>query len=180
MPLPEDPGVAVSVDYFDPLPDTPRGNTYILLFPDRFSRRADMLPVIAAVLTAEGTAHILVNQYILLWGYPRTILPSNGLQFCSKLSQAVYQLLSVCKLGISSYHPKCNGGVERGNPTMAQILEMGVNERQDDWDLHLPYVEFARNNSVSTATGLAPIEVHMGRLPRLPLTLFDRTGVVVH
>ena len=31
MPLPEGPGVAVSVDYFGPLPATPRGNTYILL-----------------------------------------------------------------------------------------------------------------------------------------------------
>ena len=57
---------------------------------------------------------------------------------------------------------------------------MVVNERQDDRDLHLPHVEFAYNNSVSAATGLAPNEVHMGRFPRLPLTVFDRTGVVGH
>ena len=42
--------------------------------------------------------------------------------------------------------------------------------------MHL-HVEFAYNNSVSAATGLAPNEVHMGRLPRLPLTIFERTGV---
>ena len=42
-PLPNSPGVAVSVDYFGPLPITARGNSYILLFTDRFSRRADML-----------------------------------------------------------------------------------------------------------------------------------------
>ena len=30
------------------------------------------------------------------------------------------------------------------------------------------------------ATGLAPNEVHMGRPPRLPLTVFERTGVVGH
>ena len=41
---------------------TPRGNTYILLFTDRFSRRGDMFPVTAAKFTAEGTANILVNQ----------------------------------------------------------------------------------------------------------------------
>ena len=63
---------------------------------------------------------------------------------------------------------------------MAQMLAMDVNERQDDWGLHLPHVEFAYNNSVSAATGLAPNEVHMGRLPRLPLTVIDRTGVVGH
>ena len=95
------------------------------------------------MFTAEGTANILVNQYIPLWGCPRTILSDNGLQFCSKLSQAVYQLLRVHKLATSSYHPNCNGGVERVNHTMAQMLATVVNERQDDWDLHLPHIEFA-------------------------------------
>ena len=132
MPLPEGPGVAVSVDHFGPLPVTPRGHTYILLFTDRFSRRADMFPATAAEFTAEGTANILVNQYIRLWGCPRTILSGNGLQFCSKLIQAVYQLLSVHKLATSSYHPNRNGSVERVNRTMAQMLAMVVNERQDD------------------------------------------------
>ena len=110
----------------------PRGNTYILLFTDRFSRRADMFPVTAAEFTAEGTANILVNQYIPLWGFPRTILSDNSLQFCSKLLQAVYQPLGVRTLATSSYHPNCNGGVERVNHTMAQMLAMVVNERQDD------------------------------------------------
>ena len=111
--------MAVSVDYFGPLPVTPRGNTYILLFTDPFSRRADMFPVNAALFTDESTANILVNQCISLWGCPRTILSDNGLRFCSKLSQDVYQLLGVHKPATSSYHPTCNGGVERVNHTMA-------------------------------------------------------------
>ena len=132
MPLPEGPDVAVSVDYFGPLQVTPRGNNYILLFTDRFSRRADMFPATAAEFTTEDTGNILVNQYIPLWGCPRTILSDNRLQFGSKRSQAVYQLLGVYKLATSSYHPNCNGGVERINHTMAQMLAMTVNERQDD------------------------------------------------
>ena len=40
---------------------------------------------------------------------------------------------------------------------------------------------FAYNNSVSAAKGLAPNEVHIiSRLPHVPLTVFDRTGVVGH
>ena len=57
---------------------------------------------------------------------------------------------------------------------------MVVNERQDDWDLQLPHVEFAYNNSRGAVTGLAPNEVHMGRLSRLPLTVFEQTGVAGH
>ncbi|CAB1100851.1 unnamed protein product [Ectocarpus sp. CCAP 1310/34] len=66
LPLTSGPGVSVSVDYFGPLPTTPRGHTYILLFTDRFSRRADMYAVTAAEFNAEGTADILVNRYIPL------------------------------------------------------------------------------------------------------------------
>ncbi len=174
LSLPSGRGVAVSVDYFGPpLPVTARGNTYILLFTDRFSRRADMYAVTAAEFTAEGTADIFVNRYITLWGCPSSLLSDNGTQFCSKLSQAVYKRLAVRKVTTSSYHPNGNGGVERVDHTMAQMLAMVVNEQQDDWDIHLPHVEFAYNNSVSAATGLAPNEVHMNRLPRLPMTVIE-------
>ena len=66
------------------------------------------------------------------------------------------------------------------NRTMTQMLAMVVNEQQDDWDSPLPHVEFAYNNAVSAATGLAPNEVHMGRLPRLPLKGFELAGVAGH
>ena len=175
IPLPNSPGVAVSVDYFGPLPITARGNSYILLFTDRFSRRADMFAVTTAEFTAEGTANILVNRFTPLWGCPSTLLSDNGPQFCARLATAVYKLLGIHKLTTSAYHPSGNGGVERVNHTMAQMLAMVCNEHQHDWDVHLPHVEYAYNNSVIAATGLAPNEVHIGRLPRLPLTVFDRS-----
>ena len=84
------------------------------------------------------------------------------------------------KLATSSYRPNGNGGVERVNHTMAQTLAMVVNKQQDDWELRLPDVEFAYKNSVSESTGLAPNEAYMGRRPRLPLTVSERTGVAGH
>ena len=75
--MPNSPGITVSVDYFCPLPLTPRGNTYILLFTDRVSRRADIFAVSAAQFTAAGTADIFINQYITLWGCPVTPLSYN-------------------------------------------------------------------------------------------------------
>ena len=49
--LPDGSGVAVSVDYFGPFRVTPRGNTYILMFTDRVSRRPNIFPVTAAEFT---------------------------------------------------------------------------------------------------------------------------------
>ena len=112
-----------SIDYFAPLPVTPRGNTYILLFTDRFSRRSNMYAFTAAEFTVEGTANIRINGYIPLWGCYRSRLSDNGLPFCSKLSQAVYKLLGVRKIATSSYHPNSNGGVERVNHTMAHCWQ---------------------------------------------------------
>ena len=68
LPLPNGPGITVSVDYFGPLPLTPRGHVHILLFTDRFSRRANMFAVSAENFKAAGTADILLNEYIPLWG----------------------------------------------------------------------------------------------------------------
>ena len=69
----------MSVDYFASLPGTPRGNSYILLFADRFSRCEDMYAVSAVDCTAEGTTDILVNRYIPLWGCPSSLFSNNGL-----------------------------------------------------------------------------------------------------
>ena len=59
-------------------------------------------------------------------------------------------------------------------------MAMVVDELQSYWDAQLPHAEFAYNNSVSAAAGLVPNEVHMCRLPRLPFTIFDRSGVAGH
>lgn len=88
----------------------------MLLFTDRFSRRAGMF----AVFTAEGTADVLVNKYITLWGCLTTLLSANRLQIFSKLYHAVYRLLGVRKIAARYYcHVNGNGGVERINHTMA-------------------------------------------------------------
>ena len=66
----------------------------------------------------------------------------------------MYKLLGARKIATSAYHPNGKGGVERVNHTMAQMLAMVANKRQDNWDVLLPRVDFAYNNSVSTATVL--------------------------
>ena len=112
-----------------------------------------MYAVSAAESAAEGTPGILVNMYVPLWGCPASLLYDNGLQLCSK---QVYKLLGMRKIATDVYCPKGNGGGERVNHTVAQMLAMVVNEKQDDWDVHLPHVEFACNNSISAAFSASP------------------------
>lgn len=92
----------------------------------------------------------------------------------------MYRLLEVLKLATSPFHSEGDGGVERVNHTMTEVLAVVVNEPQNDWDVHLPHVEFAYSNSVSSAPGLAPNDVRIGRLPRGPLGIFDRPHIGGH
>ena len=114
-----------------------------------------------------------MNKHTPLWGCSASLLSVNGLKLCSNLALGMYKLLGMRKVATSAYHRNGNGGVGRVNQTMAQMPAMVVNERQDDWDAYSPYVTFAYNNSISASTGLIPNEVHMNRLPRFPLTVFD-------
>ena len=91
-----------------------------------------MFAVSKAEFTAEGTAHILVNRFVPLGGCPVTLLSDNGPQFCAQLSAAIYKRLGVRKIATSAYHPCGNGGVERVNHTMVQMLAMVCDERQNN------------------------------------------------
>ena len=44
----------------------------------------------------------------------------------------------------------------------------------------LPHVSAAYNNSVNADTGLAPNEIHIGHLPRLPLSVFEPDNIGGH
>lgn len=135
MTLPNGPRKVVSVDFFGQLPVTaPQGNQHIILFTDRFSRRAAMHAVPVAELTAHGAATILFNHCTPLWDCPGNMFPDTGPNLWFELSRSVYRLICVQKVATSLYHTMGNGGTEHVNHTLAQMRACVVNERQDDWD----------------------------------------------
>ena len=177
MPLPSGPGQIASVDYFGPLPITRNGNKHILLYTDRFSHHIAAYAVTQDERTAEEAARIFVEQYIPLWGCPHTLLSDNGSEFVARLSLAIYKLVRIRKIATTAFHPKSNGGVERVNHALAQMISLVISEQQDYWDECLPYVVQVYNNSASAATGLAPNEIHLGHMPRLTMIVSDECVV---
>ena len=87
------------------------------------------------------TSSSSTDRYIPRWGCPLPILSDNGRPFSSQLAVAILALLKVRRVTTTAYQPSGNGVVERVNHTMAHMLSIYivVNERQDDWDLHLPH-----------------------------------------
>ena len=63
---------------------------------------------------------------------------------------------------------------------MALMLAMGYNEQQKNWDAFLAHAKAASNNSINASTGLAPNEVHVSRLPCVPLSVFNPPDIGGH
>lgn len=152
------------------------GYDYIILITDRFSRYAAMHPVHVEEFTAAGTVRILVPDYINIWGFPKQLRTDKGLQLCADLSKEICDLNGIKKLCLSPMYQNRNGGTECLNHTMTQKLSVVVNERPNDWDERLPFVQSAYNSSDSDDTGLAPDEVYLGRFPAYHLPFSNDLG----
>lgn len=171
IPLPSRPGEMVAFDILGPLPETKRGHKYIFLVVDLFSRHAEPYALTSEEKTAMGCASKLADDYIVRWGCPRYLLSDRDAEFTAKVAKDVYRMLGTKKRFTSSFHPQTNGCVERLNHTVRQMLSHVVSSQQTDWDEYLLQECYCHNNHVSKATGLAPTEIHIGRYPRMPMTI---------
>jgi len=136
-----EPWEIVAVDVMGPLPRTAKGNRFIVVFSDYFTRWVE-----AFAITVQDTKHIaklLVEQIICRYGTPKKLLSDRGSVFLSDLAKQVYEALGIHKLNTTAYHPQTDGLVERFNHTLATMLAMFCNDNQRDWDVLLPYVLFA-------------------------------------
>ena len=87
----------------------------------------------------------------------------------------MYETFGTVKKLTSSYHPQTNRMVKRPNHTLCQMLSYLIADDQKNWDEMLMHAVAAHNN-VSRGTGLVPNEVHIGRYPRLPMTILEGRG----
>lgn len=180
LPLPSRPGQMVSFDYLGPLPKTKHGNEYIFLVVDLFSRHAEGYAIQKGEKNSKGFVAIMVNDYIPRWGCPHTFLSDRGPEFALGVANGVFKMLGSVKKFTSAYHPQTNGMVERLNHTLCQMLSHLIADNQGDWDEMLLHAVAAHNNNVSRGTGLTPNLVHIGRYPRLPMTILEGRGARGH
>lgn len=73
----------LSTDILGPLPETPRGNKYILTATDHFTNWVVIYPI--SDLSAATTARVLLNGIIGHFGCPLTILSDQGRNYESQI-----------------------------------------------------------------------------------------------
>ena len=162
----------IHIDFLGPLPKTKKGNEYILMITDHFTKWVECFPLPSQ--TAEQTAETVVNEFFCRFGCPFEIMTDQGRNFESRLFQSLCTLLEIHKSRTTSYHPESNGQVERMNRTLMDALRCYVDNKQDTWDQYLPHLACALRTSVNRDTGFTPFKMMFGREMNIPCDLMYR------
>lgn len=144
----------VAVDILGPLPMTEKGNEYIMVVCDYFSKWTESYAI--PNHRARTVAEVLIEQFVSRFGVPLQLHSDQGREFESGLIEELCKLLQINKTRTTPYNPKSDGLVERFNRTVQQMLTVLVSDARDDWDEHLPYVMMAYRASVQESTKCTP------------------------
>uniref|UniRef100_A0AAR2LYA0 Integrase catalytic domain-containing protein n=1 Tax=Pygocentrus nattereri TaxID=42514 RepID=A0AAR2LYA0_PYGNA len=165
----------VGIDIVGPLPTTSRENRYILVIADYFSKWCEAFAL--KKQEADTVARVVVEQFILRWGTPKSIHTDQGKNFESALFREICDLLEIQKTRTTPYHPQSDGLVERVNRTVTTMLSMFVHSNQRNWDELLPYVMMAYRSSIQASIKFSPYHVLFGREIVMPSDLLFNVEV---
>ena len=161
----------IAMDIMGPWPTTPRGNKYVLVIQDYFSKWVEAFSL--KQHTAHDVAGVLVRDYFSRYGAPERIHTDQGSEFNSNLVKSICRLWQVGKTRTSPYTPWSDGMVERCNRSIKSMISTHVREERDDWDRFLWTVIMAYNATEHKSTGFTPFFLFHSRCedPRLPTDL---------
>ncbi|UYV72285.1 K02A2.6-like, partial [Cordylochernes scorpioides] len=159
----------IAIDIMGPLPRSDKGNRYILVAMDYFTKWPEAFPL--ADQEAETVAETFISQFFSRFGVPMQIHTDQRRNFESRLFAQMCKLLGSHKTRTTPLHPQSDGMVERFNRTLASQLSLFVAQNQRDWDSQLPILLMAYRSSVHETTGYSPAKMLFGRELKLPCDL---------
>ncbi len=161
-----EPFYQIGIDIVGPLPITDKGNKYIVVAVDYFTKWPEAKAIPEA--TAKEVATFIYEEIICRHGCPKKILSDRGSHFNNQVIQEITERFRIKHKFSTPYHPKTNGLVERFNKTLcealAKLTTKGVN-----WDLHIGSVLFAYRNKKQSSTKIEPFYLTYGRKARIPI-----------
>jgi Integrase core domain/Integrase zinc binding domain/RNase H-like domain found in reverse transcriptase len=108
---PSAPMEFVAMDILGPLPVTEKGNRFLLVITDRFSKLTRAFPL--GNTAAGSVARTFFDGWVASgYGVPSILLTDNGSQFVAKFFQSFCKTLGVKQVFTSAYRPSTNGQTE--------------------------------------------------------------------
>jgi hypothetical protein len=169
-PIPiEGPFDRWGIDFMGPLPLTGRGNLFIIVGMDYFTK----WPVAKAVPINNHSvvAEFIFEEIICRFGCPKSIQSDQGSHFKNRWIPDLANRFGINYDFSTVYHPQSNGLVERFNRTLGTALAKFAHEDIHNWDQHLHAVLFAYRTNRQSSTKYSPFRLVYGLDARLPVDL---------
>ncbi|KAM0726175.1 Transposon Tf2-6 polyprotein [Formica fusca] len=157
--LPKKPSEVISIDLFGPLPQTSRGNKYILVVMDQFSKFKKLYPLKNQKL--DSIIDALQVEYFSRIGIPNEILSDNGGQFITARWRDFANDIGFSVRKTSPYNPQSNP-VERVMREIGRIIRVYAHDHQTTWDKIIDRAEKTINSTTHRSTGFKPVDLHPG------------------
>jgi transposase InsO family protein len=142
------------------------GDRYILTIQDDLSKYLTVVPL--AEQSADEVAKAFVDNVILIYGAPRTILSDCGSQFLSETFKRICKLLGIRRTQTTTWHSQSNGSNKQTHKGLIEYIRNYVTDDLSNWDLWVEYAAFVHNTTPQRATGHMAFQLLFGRLPNLP------------
>ena len=166
-PIPvERPFQKIGIDIMD-LPCTERGNKHVVVFQDMLTKWPMVYPV--PDQKTKRLARLLCEEIVPMFCVPEALFSDSGTNLLSHLVKDVCFILRIEKLNTTSYHPQCDGMVERFNRTLKTMLRKRAAQFGVQWDNHLPALLWAYRNAPHDSTGEKPSFLLFGWDCRSPM-----------
>ncbi|CAB0027829.1 unnamed protein product [Trichogramma brassicae] len=162
------PWSVVAGDVMGPFPRTARGNEYILVFVDEFTRWVEVIPIRKA--NAQTIRRELNERIFLRFGVPDIFHSDNGTEFKNKIVDKFLKERGVKHTTIAPYAAHQNP-TERVNRTFKTRIIAYIEERHNTWDAHLPELTFAYNTATQESTKMSPAFFEYGSSPSASKTV---------
>jgi hypothetical protein len=179
LPIPQGPNWRVHIDLFGPLKKSEKGNNYVLVMTDAFSKIVQLRSI--AGKEATTVAQAVMDGWMYTFGVPKMIVSDQGTEFCNELQKAIWTKLQIEHKVTTPYHPQTNSQAEVFNKTLAHYLRTVIQEAEAstlDWEMYLMPLMFSHNTAVHKSTKVSPFYTTFGYDPRVPLwdtgNIFDK------
>jgi len=155
------------VDLAGPLPATPRGNRYVLIAVEAYSKHVEMVPL--PNKSSNSTARAF-RDIAARFSAPAEVVTDQGDEWELEFAALLEQLL-VDHRHTSANHPQANGSAERVVQTLKRALRKCIaagDVGPQDWDDALPWIALGYRCSPQEATGYSPYQLLYGVTPVVP------------
>ena len=140
LPILNTPWDTISINFIVELLESNRKDT-IMVVVDSVTKQSHFISTVTT-LSATGTAQLYLQHIWKHHGLPKKVVLDRGPQFIAEFTKELYWLLRIKLAATTAYHPQGDRQTEWVNQELEQYLCLFINQRQDDWDNLLPFVEY--------------------------------------